>query len=182
MELMNNAKMTAIERNMTGIMRKVLDAVPIAEPWTIPQICSEIQRAGGTSDRRAISGCLNTLVEYGLIREPVAGSFERKPHKPATPPATTESAAAKGADVMTMPQKSGEATSVPPLSPLDRLAAAGHDLRELSRSISRQSKNVEQLAEEIDAVAIEVTEKISRIESDTAKMRQLQELLKSIGQ
>lgn len=73
-------------RNLSGIVRKVYDAVPMSEPWSMSYINSEVQRNGGTTrDARVVHGCINSLKAAGLVNEPVPGVFIRVAVRPAKP-------------------------------------------------------------------------------------------------
>lgn len=157
----------AKQRNLTGIARKVLDAVPMQEPWGVPQILNEIARTTGSKpEHRIVVGCLRSLRDDGLIREIAPHEYQRAHSR--------QSIKDKGAAVANDPSK-GElvmfhgaepAPPPPPLDALQRLAALAEDARELARAL--------------DEAALEVSAQIEQLQKDTAKLHQLHELLKGI--
>lgn len=76
-DFMNAQKLARIESGLNSIAKKVLEAVPISEPWTKSQIVAEMRRAGSQVDMRVLEGCLSTLADSGPIKEPTRGSFVR---------------------------------------------------------------------------------------------------------
>lgn len=78
--------------SQTGIAKKVFECVPIQEPWHISAIVTEVARSSSSRpDTHIVSGCLRTLCDVGLIREPTNGCFQRiavKEEKMPTTPAT----------------------------------------------------------------------------------------------
>lgn len=176
-DFLNAAKLERHERELTGVMRKVFEAMPISEPWTPPQVASEMSRVTRSSpDIRAVTACLSALVERGLAKEPVRGTFirvESKPRLAAVPPApSAHSATPEKAATADAPAKPPEEESV---EPMDRLASLASSMREIARRVS-------EMAQEAEEVAMDVEQRMDRIKADTAKLRQLQALLKDIGQ
>lgn len=174
---MNAAKLTRLEGGLTTVARKVLDAVPIQEPWEKQTIVMELRRTGVATSVDIIEGCLRSLKDRGLVKEPRSGFFVRPKFRPAaaandddlddagapTPPPTTTT---KAPPVRTTLTVSPPATTEP-ANTLTRLADLASSLRKT--------------ADEVDAIAIDVEERIAVIEKDGEKLRQLQALLKSIG-
>lgn len=74
---MNQAKLKAVEQGLTGVAKKVLDALAYAEPRTPHEIGAELRRSGTAPDSRIISGCLLSLMSSGLVREPRPGYYLR---------------------------------------------------------------------------------------------------------
>lgn len=173
-DAMQAAKMERIEKSVSGIARKVLDAVPLTETWPASKIIGEMVRMTSSSpDFKIVMGCLSTLVDQGLVREPKKGEFQRIKPRPAlavAPPAPSDAPAEPAPAPV-----AAVAEVAAPTEPIDRLAALASTLKELSERVAAMAKDVED-------VAISVEERIQTIHADTEKMRQLQALLKSIGQ
>lgn len=168
---MNATRLDDLERSISGVSRKVLHACPVAEAWTPRDIHTEILRQGHSSiDRRTLDGCLNALRDSGLVREPEHGCFIRVTAKARVVDLPRHLVAAKPpASVKTLvPVKTDDDL-------LDRFATIATALRAHSNASL-------ELAEKVEALGIEVADQIQRAEQGGAKLKQLQELLKSIGQ
>ena len=158
---MNEAKQVRLEQGLNGVARRVLEAVPIAEPWTKGQIVSELRRTSHSVETNVIEGCLDTLRGRGLVREPSRGQFQRVTARPKSEhqedpmPEQTPRVMASAAE---------QAAAADPLT---RMAALAADAR--------------RLAAELEDVALDVTARIEATRAETEQLRQLQVLLKNIG-
>lgn len=171
MEQMNNAKINAIENSVSGIARKVLEAIPISEEWTAAQIAWEVKRNGGSGDQRIIGGCINSLIQSGVVREPTRGNFIRVGQKPKLATVPPQEKEEKGCSAV-LPVVEVKATQADPMKKIIEIAA----------SMRESAANASRLAVEIEEVALDMESRIEKIHADTNKLRQLQELLKSINQ
>ena len=170
-EFMNNVRLAEIERSITGVAKKVLAAVPAASTWTLREIHSELSRSGTNVERRVMDGCVNSLKESGLVREPEAGKFIRvlpkvKDEPSAAPQLASMPAISGRVDVTGAQHRSQE--------PLDELAECAAAVRDLAKVAIA-------LASRIEEVAVGVEERTLAIREESAKLRQLQELLKSLA-
>lgn len=158
-EFMNAAKMKQVESGLTGIARKVLDAVPINDAWQSHTIANEIKRMTGSApESKMVNGCLESLKNSGLVREPKRGMWIRisaKDHDDDT----KEPAPANVVELRKQTEK---------LTAREMLSQVAADMMELAL-------RVEDVANEID-------KEEKRNEEKTAKLRQLQELLRGLGQ
>lgn len=173
---------------LTGVIRKVYDAVPMQTPWNAHEIGQELFRTGKSGvDAHTLKGCLNSLSKYGMVREPTRGYFMRlPPSKPVEEPTDLDSllddlfpdqepAATQEKEVAAPTQQ--EPTTMQttkqetPIEKIGRLAS----------TVQAMQSTLKQLASDIDTVAIEVEEMFSSRDAETAKLRQLQALLKSLG-
>lgn len=172
---MNPSRLSEIERNQTGIAKKVLAAVSAVTPMHISTICTALHDAGTRADQRLVLGCLNGLKDDGLVREPEPHTFIRiiAKEKPKMTIVKPQAEAAKVAADVPPPAQKPAAQQQP-----DTLGRLG----EIASQARAMAATLEQMAESIDAAAIEVEERIKRIEQDMGKLRQLQALLKSIGE
>ena len=170
---MNNTKLLAVEAAQSGIAKKVLSAVPIAEAWTIRQIVSEIARCGSSPDFRIVDGCINSLRDSGLVKEPRHGYFQRVPLKEGkqdmdgVSPPTEKSKA----DMVRSPAPAQ--SKLESAEPLDRMARAASTLRSMAAQCSS-------LAVEVEEAALAAEEKVAKARAENDKLRQLRELLLSI--
>lgn len=164
---MNAARAAAVLKGQTALAQKVYNAVPIGEPWTAQEIEKELVRTGHPIGIHVIRGCLGALYESGLVRQPDNSRFIR----------TRVRDKQQKAEVITMPS-----TNVAPIvtpkesevTPADRLLALTDRFKSLVDEFGRMSA-------ELEDIAIAVTEQLSESDADTAKLRQLQQILKSIA-
>lgn len=156
---MNAAKIKAIEDGLSGIARKVLDAVPIADTWAVHTIANEVKRVTGSApEQKIVSGCLETLRHAGLVRE-TRGKWIRVAVKES---AGEPDESAQKVVELRAPQEEKRTKS--PREMLSDIAIAMMDL-----------------AVKIEDVAAEIDRADKRHGEKTAKLRQLQELLQGIG-
>lgn len=162
---MNNARLLEAERNLSGIARKVLAAVPVQNWWTSHQIKGEIRRTGAHLDHAVVDGCLGSLLKDGLIKKRGPENFEQfirvtpkpepepkpQPENPPVPEAKPEPQYAK--------------------DPLDQLAAMSSSLRQIAGQLSL-------LATGMDDLALDIEAERQRAKGETTKFRQLQALLR----
>ena len=166
---MNPVRHKSIAGSMSVAALRVLDGVPKAATWDVSAIKRELLRVGRNLDLRHISGCLNTLVQAGLVIEKPPGMFrqvevKKKPQNPEK----EKTEMAKVAAVEKQPAAST------PLSPLDRLG-------KLSHRVLAMMEGLRELASDIDTAALEIAEEISASDEDMKKLKQLQSILKSLG-
>ncbi|VTU38365.1 hypothetical protein H4CHR_04407 [Variovorax sp. PBS-H4] len=160
---MNANKLARIESGLNGMAKKVLEAVPMQSPWSKDQIAVELRRLGSSASRDVIDGCLNTLCERGAVKEPTRGNFIRVL---ARQPITTT-------QELDMPATIRPIATPAPVQPataddtLSRLANLGALLR--------------RAADEAEAIALDVEDRVKAAGKDGEKLRQLQALLKSIS-
>jgi hypothetical protein len=61
--------------SMTTISRKIFEFVPINEPKTASQIVTAMRNTSTRPDLKTATGCLNSLKDAGLVKEPERGLF-----------------------------------------------------------------------------------------------------------
>jgi hypothetical protein len=157
-------KLAAAERGLTSEARKVFNVVPIAAAWKPNQILGELKREGINMPMNIVMGCLRALVDDGMVRQTGDSFLRVTPSE--RPPKLTLSA---------VQQPTPEPTPEPATK--DTLTK----LADLSAVLKKRSNDLLALAKEIDDIAIEVEERIARADTDGAKPRQLQELLRGIA-
>ena len=154
---MNASKMKQVESGLTGIARKVLDAVPKTDAWASAAIFGEIKRATGSSyEMKLINGCLESLKASGLVREPMRGKWIR--------------VAAKDHD-----DEAVEVANAVELRKLPDQPTAREMLSQVAIAMMDLAAKVEDVANEIDKAE-------KRNDEKNGKLRQLQELLRGLGQ
>lgn len=158
----------------TAIAKKVFGATPISEEWTLHQIQAELIRTGQGRERQATEGALRGLVRTGLVAETKNGFFQRAKCKdpPSMLDLIEKAAAQKQPQENAMTAK--PALIKNPAPHIDKLAMISNQ----ARSIAEQIK---ELASNIETAAIEIDEQIKQGTEETAKLKQLQQLLKSLG-
>ncbi len=162
-------------QGLTGIAKKVFDAVPLATEWTTGQILSELHRVTGTrNDHRIVLGCLSTLVEQGLAREPTPGVFTRVALKKQ--PNGDDSRSQQRFDGPVLASTTRMLPVVVPHcveapSHLERIAVLAAEVRSLGALAN-------DLAKRIEDIGLELETEMATTRKDSVKYRQLQELLK----
>lgn len=164
---MTPQKLAAAESGLNGIARKVLEAVPIQEPWSNKQIAAELSRHGRNLDMRVVDGCLSHLRDNGLIKACESGAFVRVQAKPKVVRIDRQAERTDETDETHRPARREDAMPTPQPDPLDKMAQLAAAAR--------------QLANDIENVALEIEARAQEIQRDTEKLRQLQALLKSLN-
>lgn len=164
---MTPQRLAAHESGLNGVARKVLDAVPVSEPWSKTAIHAEIRRTGTNVDGRIVDGCLETLRGRGLIREPERGLFIRVTAKPKVVRLERSQERTDETDETPTPAPKEDAMPAPQADPLEKMA--------------RLAESARKLATEIENVALEIEAQAEKVRQDTATLRQLQTLLKNLN-
>lgn len=151
-EYMRNARMREAIQSLTGVTRKIFEAVPVEVAWNRHQIHQELIRSGRTYEVQSVDGQLTRLAELGLVEQPKIGYFKRVSPKP------DKSKPVVKAKDKPVPQKPND------VGVLERMA----DIANRARA----------LADDIDELALQADETIKRAESGSEKLRILQSLLK----
>lgn len=170
---MSQTRFDAIFSGQTSIAKKVYEAVPIAESWTTRKIMAEMQRLGISQDQRTVAGCLENLRKSGLVNELMKGEFRREGIKEIGIKAVEQKE--KEPAVVTIAKPPIAILTTAPLSPMDILGALAVRAANLAGMAS-------ELASDISDAAIDVQQHIENNDADTKKLKQLQSILKSIGQ
>lgn len=162
---MNESRMQELERGLNNQAQKVLDVVPIEEPWEAKKIQLELARLNKHTERRVIDGCLVHLISMSLVKEPKPGHFQRVASKPKV-----EAASPIKVVPALQPPRAVAPSPVAP-EPLDEFGACAVALRQLSIDASK-------LADRIEAAALAAEDRVQVHLADSTKLRQLQALLK----
>lgn len=169
---MTPAKLAQAEQSVNGIALKVLEATPKQEPWPLSKIIGELKRAGSSIGADVALGCLSTITKTGLVRETEPRVFIRVTSKPR--------AALEVVEPIKAPKPADEPEVAPPAKPTDDRDTLAK-LADLSAGVRVMAVQFTDLAAAIDDVAIEVEERIAKINADSEKLAQLRALLKGIG-
>lgn len=172
---MNQGRLKSVINGLTGVSRRVYEAVPIAGPWTAAQIGTELFRTSHRIDPKTIEGCLASLTSQKLIAEPQRGLFckfslkETPAEKVTATPAVVQHEEVKMAAIQKADtEKSSEK------SPIDILAEFGD-------RIKTAAVGLQKIASDIDAAAIAIEEQLEESEGKSVKLKQLQMLLKDLA-
>lgn len=166
---MKQAKFEQLIQGHTGIAKKVYESVPIIERWSIAQIMQYMKtKTGSTADARIVHGCLNSLVDAGLIREEGKNAYARVPveEKPKEVLIMKPVAVSTNA---TEPQKKVPA--------IDLLGGIASDVSAISVEFSARLKRI---AKSIEDAALSIESERESNHESVEKLRQLQSLLKSL--
>lgn len=187
---MNKAKYESVMRNLSPLAKKIYDAMPTDQPLTFSQIAAVLAKSGHKPPAiNILSGAVSSMAEAGLLKEKPHGLFTRPETKQSEAPQVSSEAQNTG-DTNTRPDE----TPTEPLSPvgqhgdpLEDLATLGQHLRAFAKTLEETSglllkhtRLAATFASKVDALALESEERIQKVHADTAKLRQLQELLKAI--
>ena len=175
---MRQSKVNAMLMNGTTVAKKIYEAVPIIEPWSIGQICAEVARLEliAKPTMSIVQGCLNSLKENKLVRETSSQHFIRtpvtseKPEKKVNPMLTTLNLVSPR-QTLQLPKAEGTEMNKNPLDLLGNLSDEAKTL----------SKKMMELSSKIDEVAVEIDELLNNQSEDKENLQQLRELLKKIG-
>jgi hypothetical protein len=172
---MQQAKFDSIHRGLSSIAKKVFEGVPIAEPWSASQIHNELTRLQICGcDLRTVTGCLNTLVEAGLAEEPQRGAFIRAQIRQKAPAPTIKLVPSLTKEPEMKPQPVATSNAPAETDPIDRLSG-------IAARVITVAETLRALASDIETAAIEIADRSEKRNDETKKLRQLQELLKSLA-
>lgn len=160
---MNRKTYESTLNGLNSTLKKVFEASPIEEAWTATAVSAEMRRRGsGGCDSRHTLGCLNQLASLGMLKESPKGMFQRVEIREKAEPVINKP---KEIEVMTI--RAIQPVTTQPATPIDRLSKFAIRLREL--------------ANDMETAALELAEQAEKNDAETAKMRQLQQILKSLG-
>lgn len=179
-KVMNQAKFDSIYRGVSEQAKRVYQAVPISEHWSSAQVIAELSRTGKGCEQRIVLGCLSSLKDSGLVKEPAVGHWVRtevrtkqlhaitpmKTIRAFTPPKEEETTVANNVQPIAQPKSE--------ITALERISG-------LSAQLTPIIQNLQKLATDIEATAIEIEEQIDKVHKDYAKLKQFQELLKALS-
>ena len=164
---MKHSNFNAIYNGLNSTAKKVYDSVPLAEPWALHKIGSELGRKGITIQHSAIKGALHALSECGLIKaEMLHDRFQRIAVR-AKPGPQPKSLIQEQSMQAAHQNKPVLVVTTSPRSPNELLSDLAIKIRNL--------------ANEVESVALIVAGQIENNDNDTKQLKQLRELLKAIN-
>lgn len=153
----------------SSIAKKVYQFVPIQEPWSHSQISTEMQRTtGARTDHRIMQGCINTMIESGIVREVEKGKFQRTEIRDREEPQQNTETFIDTEKAAPMPKQEEKPNS------------AIEILSDISRRLNEVSSQVKSIASDVETAAIVIEDNVAQKEAGAAKLKQLQELLKGL--
>lgn len=167
---------TATSGSINSMARKVLEAVPMNEPWSVHAIHNELARSGKHLDRAVVTACLVQLHRGKLVKQIKPDLYQRVKVKVRASPLADDAVPLSEGILMPKP-----ATPKASDDTVDHLGALSARLRQLSADAVSLAKRLDDIANEIDTAAIETAQRLERYRGDGEKLRQLQALLKTIG-
>lgn len=160
-------------RHLSAIARKVYEAVPKSEPWSLSYINSELQRTGGTGrDTRILLGCLNGLKIAGLVEEPTRGTFIR---------VGVRAEKIKPAPIESQPQQEVKPMPTAIVKPAAKTMPAIKTARDPSAIFADLAARCRQLADDFELAGMEVGEQMAQQGKEAEQLQQLRKLLGSMG-
>ena len=144
-EFMNNARAQSKIDNLTGLARKVYEAVPMSESWDIPKIVKELKRHGHTADFQTVGSSLRLLEDQKLIKEPIRGQFIREKIKESKV-VSLPKGAAFSMDLNDPSAQEPVTTVTGEADPLARMAALASELRQYGNALLLAADRLESLA------------------------------------
>lgn len=154
---MNRKRFLSTYQNLTSQEQNVYDTVPMEDSWSENQIARELVRQNRNLPPEALRRCIMRLKDSGLVRQTENSRWVRVAVNAPMKPAKVKEEPAPVATT-------NKTTDEKPL--LERMAESAQLLRNI--------------ANEFDAIAIEVEERMDGTEEEAAKLRQLKSLLKEI--
>lgn len=165
---MNESKFDSAYRSLTVQAKKVYDCVPISESFDAAQIIGELHRRNiSMSDKHVILGCMNSLIDIGLVKEVSRGVFIREVIRKKIELKEHEVKQIEIEKDVKVKQQTPVTNTPAVVSPLDLLGDFANRLRTL--------------ADDAERIAMIIAGQAEKNDAETAKLRQLQAILKSLG-
>lgn len=165
---MKKSKFNGIYNGLSSVAKKIYEAIPIQDEWDLTKVIAETKRVfPSIGDHKMIMGCVNTLVRSGLVLE-INGRVYRR--------AKIDFLEGKEMQKDNVIKNEIDTKAVTPnkLTPLEKIGS-------LQKIAARLAADAKELLEAIDTVAIEVDEQFSARDEESKKLKQLQQLLKSLA-
>lgn len=171
---MSDKRLAAVERGLNGMERKVLEAVPMQEPWSAKAIQQELHRMGKPLEIKQLAFSLRSLREVGLIKINNTGEYIRVAVEP--PRAAKEPFPAKPSIQVQTEKKTMTLKPAPAAEP-QPIATGKVDLM---AQLARRAASLRKEADALDELALAIGEREQQHEAELARFNQLRELLKGI--
>lgn len=177
--MLSQARHKALYGGLSSIHQKIYSVVPSDRTCTASDVLTELRSKSVSQDPKAVSWCLMHLVETGLAREPQPGRFIRIGVKTK---AANEPAPHQEEPPALEPETMPALQAIPQTPPADPTSAGAIDrLGKIAADALRISESLKKLASDIETAALEIDSQFAAEAQKTAKLRQLQNLLKGLG-
>lgn len=166
-------------QGQSGLAQKVFGAIPIMEAWSLAQIKAELERTGkvGSITHPQLLGCLRDLSDAGLVGEPQREWFRSRVKLPAETPAPKEIEK----PMPPVAEKPMPVPAAPQPNVLDRLAGLANELGDIADHLRHRLARVNKIAQELEDVALAITQERENSEAGMAKLKQLQSILRDLS-
>ena len=171
---MNQARFNSSLNGMSSIGKKVFNVIPADTYWSLSRSQNELFRAGINKEAGVIAGVVNSLVNVGLViahHDDMFSKVKVNQHQ-ENQPLNIDAYYEK--PKMAKQSKEKEMAPKEKQNPFDAV-------REVAIKFLDVAKTINALASEIDLKLSDVEKHMAANDQDTAKLKQLQVLLKSLG-
>lgn len=168
--------------------RKIYDAIPKVDAWTVSQIAAEVNRIHSCgAGYNVVEAVLNNLADAKLVSRIPTGRFRALPVKPKKQSQSTTNEAKE--EVMSQ-QATVQAPAVAAPAPAAPAAAAKpaivqppsiDRLLHLADALNTTGKLLQQMSVDLTDVADSITRASEADQANLQRLRQLQDLLRGIG-
>ncbi len=166
---MKQSKLDRMINDQTIIAQKIFNCVPMTEVWSKKQIHVEAKRQGIQQGCKVIDGCLHSLRNSGLIKEPTPGYFTQVKATPEKPKLQSVTAKPK---VETMSNKKDD-----PFLPVRmKITLLEAKMKDFNKDITDTLKL---LTVDIDEAELKCLEQSENIDGELEKLRAFRDAMKN---
>lgn len=174
-------------QSVSAVAKKVLEAVPIAEPWTRAKIRDELRRMTTSAiDGRTVDGCLAALEAAGLVRQHPPHHFTQiRPHEKAEKPqkakveAYAQSPESLTAEAEAITQREQVEQRIPAFTLAEPVRASTKRDDLLQRLLALSDRLIETAAE-LESIRKQIRAELEAADAKVVKLDQLTALLDSL--
>lgn len=175
---MKLSRFQEIYNGMNGTAKKVYDAIPMKDHWSVHKIMCELKRKGSIISSKGVNGCLGYMLSAGIIEQNKDGDYIRTAMKIAcnTPdePTPVRAATKEQITMATTPETT-------PANAFDILSGLASRARALAQRASDLEDDAAKLADDMEHAALTLAESTERETKELGKLRQLKQLLGSLA-
>lgn len=172
---MKLSRFQGIYNGMNSLAKKVYDAVPIENAWSMHKIVRELQRMKTPMEVSQVQGCLKYMLSMGIIKKDGEGDYIRTELKIANNNEPDE-----------------YVNEEPPTKELIQMAtepnkapSTENDVFNLLASLAQRAQDIsdqaDHLKEDIEKAALTVQTEFDKNSAELGKLRQLKALLAGLG-
>lgn len=185
--MMSNERFQQIVSGMTAQAMCIYNAVPKEEHWTAHQVTGELTRLNVQMSPAAVTGCLDSLVRCGIIKENNRKFIRTKVRKPTVKKKTLEDLNELAKDLAAtiaanpIPQETPMTTPtlhLPKPKEKSLTDIIGDLAQQIQAAAQRHREEMATLADLVADIAIDVQAREEHHAAETVKLTQLRSLLK----